>query len=184
MSSSQETATAVATLSVRALEDVASLILSNNFDADSRVCLLTLMKMIDNVLQKPNEPKVRTIRTSNKAFHNKIGQRRGGVEFFRACGFALQMQPPAIGHPHEQLLVLSPVNEKQSHLLAARRLLHTRAVQDLQMKAEDLPALKAPAAAPPPNSMAGSAAAASSSNSNAFNVYAGHRYDAQSASSA
>jgi hypothetical protein len=50
----------------------------NNFDVDSKACILTLIKILDNVLQNPLEPKVRSLRMENKAFSNKVVSRKGG----------------------------------------------------------------------------------------------------------
>ena len=53
-------------------------LLKNNFDVDTKPCIVTLIKVIDNVLQKPDEPKVRSIRLQNAAFQKKVVQRKGG----------------------------------------------------------------------------------------------------------
>ena len=60
------------------LEKALQLLFDSNFDADSKVCIVTIMKILDNILQKPMEPKVRSIRMANKAFAEKIAGRKGG----------------------------------------------------------------------------------------------------------
>ena len=161
---------------VRDLEEAVALIFQHNFDADSRVCLFTLMKMLDNLLHKPGDAKVRTIRLHNAAFHDKVGCRKGAIEFLVACGFERRQCSPAIMSSStngEEQLVLSPEKEEQSQLILARRLLMTRAIQDLGLTAEELPVYR------PPPALTSSNTATTSTT--AFNPYAGHRYDAKSA---
>ncbi|GAX27393.1 hypothetical protein FisN_23Hh148 [Fistulifera solaris] len=153
------------------LEEAIGLIFANNFDAESKVCLITLMKIIDNILQKPSDPKVRTIRLQNAAFASKVGSRKGGIEFLLACGFERSIAPAPLlntGSGDEQLVLK---DDHQSRLLAARRILTMRAVQELGMKAEELPEYREP---PVVNLTGGAPSAAE------FNPYVGHRFDAQS----
>ena len=60
------------------LEKALQIMLDSNFDADSKVCMITIMKVLDNILQKPHEPKVRTIRMANGAFATKVVGCKGG----------------------------------------------------------------------------------------------------------
>ena len=178
------------TLSVAALETAVTTLLQNNFDADTKVCLTTLMRMIDNVLQKPYNDKVRTINCANPNFHAKVGSRKGGIEYLQACGFTRQGDPEAsigglLGSApvnNNVTLVLQPQNEDTKHLITARRLLVTRATRDLGMKAEELPTYKPP---PPPVQLTTDTShnpTTRNTNSSAtFNPYAGQRYDAASA---
>jgi PUB domain len=53
-------------------------IFDNHFDADSKDCIITMIKILDNVLQNPLEPKVRSLRMENKAFSAKVVSRKGG----------------------------------------------------------------------------------------------------------
>ncbi|GAX27285.1 hypothetical protein FisN_23Lh148 [Fistulifera solaris] len=157
---------------VSGLEEAIGLIFANSFDAESKVCLITLMKIIDNILQKPGDSKVRTIRLQNAAFASKVGSRKGGIEFLLACGFERSLAPaPLLANikSGEEQLVLK--DDRQSRLLAARRILTVRAVQDLGMKAEELPEYREP----PVISLNSGAPSAAE-----FNPYVGHRFDAQS----
>lgn len=61
------------------LKSALSTILQQNFDVDSQTCLVTLMKILDNVIQKPNNLKVRSIRLANPAVAEKIVQKGGGM---------------------------------------------------------------------------------------------------------
>lgn len=61
------------------LESALESILKQNFDEDSKTCLVTLMKVLDNVIQKPNNSKVRSIRLANPNVAEKIVQKGGGA---------------------------------------------------------------------------------------------------------
>lgn len=180
-------------LSVAALDQGVDMILQNNFDADTKVCLVTLMKVLDNVIQKPLEPKVRSIRLGNAAFSKKVASRKGGVEFLLACGFVQETPAPPLlskgNEPQESFLVLKDdddslmdENDREAkkeayakHIITARRLLMTRCTKDLNMKAEELPAYK-----PPPPS-ANAATSKRDSAEAGFNPFQTQRYDGMSA---
>ena len=190
---------------VKALEEAVSLLFESNFDVDSSVCLVTLLKILDNILHKPGDMKVRQLRMQNPTVWQKIGQRKGGIEILQACGFQQQILPPPLlsgnrssisstiigdddemKDARERILVLSPEREQQSILITARRLLQTRAIQDLKMDPNVLPPYRPP---PQPihNPMNTNHHILNDNNNtrtltgNNFNIYSGHRYDAQSA---
>jgi hypothetical protein len=151
------------------LQEALTKILESNFDQASQECIVTLIKVIDNVIQKPNDPKVRSMRLANPVVSEKIVS-RGGVNYLLACGFVRQATPLPLlskSNQDEECLVLE--NESTSLLVKARRLLMTTAIHELHMSADDLPKYKPP----PPVSItsAGSAAPAS------FNPYQGHRHN-------
>jgi hypothetical protein len=73
--------------SVQQLEEAVAIIFQNNFDQDSKVCIVTLVKLLDNLIHQPGNPKVRTIRLGNKAFSQRVGSRAGAIDFLQACGF-------------------------------------------------------------------------------------------------
>lgn len=60
------------------LEASLQILFNSNFDSDTKACIIVLLKVLDNVLQKPQEPKVRSIRLANAAFAKKVVQRKGG----------------------------------------------------------------------------------------------------------
>jgi hypothetical protein len=62
------------------LDQALAVIFQNNFDVDTNVCLVTIMKILDNILQQPGNEKVRSIRMSNSAFNEKVASRAGGSE--------------------------------------------------------------------------------------------------------
>jgi len=49
-----------------------SQLLTSNFDADSKECAQTLLKIMDNIILKPLDPKVRSLRLSNPILHQKV----------------------------------------------------------------------------------------------------------------
>jgi hypothetical protein len=67
------------------LERALQMMLDSNFDADSKVCMTTIMKVLDNILQKPDEPKVRTIRMANGAFASRVVRCKGGGTIRTRC---------------------------------------------------------------------------------------------------
>ncbi|CAB9504229.1 Pfam:TUG [Seminavis robusta] len=188
-------------LSVQALDQAVDLILKNNFDVDTKACFITLMKVLDNVIQKPFDPKVRSIRLGNPAFSKKVSSRKGGVEFLLACGFVQETPPPPLlsKEAPEAFLFLrdddgdnatvDPTTLKTkkeaytSHIITARRLLLTRAIQDLHLKAEELPTYRPP---PPPvathNTASTTTTSANKRDASAtFNPFQPQRHDAMSA---
>ena len=158
----------------QALEDALTQLLEHNFDADSKVAILTLLKLLDNLLQHPSDPKVRSIRLGNAAFHQKVGSRPGGVAFLLACGFERQAAVAGGIFEQPERLVLPEDDSWQSHWIAARRLLATKAVQELGMSADDLPPYR-----PPP--VLSSNIPFSGASATTFDPYAGQRFDAKSA---
>jgi hypothetical protein len=193
----QQSSAALPDLSVGALDKAVDIILQNNFDADTKACMFTLMKVLDNVIQRPLDPKVRSIRLANPTFDKKVASRKGGVEFLLACGFVKENAPPSLlskgTEPLEEFLVLKDDDESldemqrelrqeafSKHIITARRLLLTRAIQDLGLKAEELPPYK-----PPPPRVATEAdttfAGKRSEPSAQFNPYSSQRYDGMSA---
>ena len=59
------------------------------------VCVETLCKYIDNIVNNPTEQKFRKIRKSNKAFKERVAALEGSEEFLQGCGFQeKQMEGP------------------------------------------------------------------------------------------
>lgn len=164
------------------LETSLTKLLNNNFDADSITCIQTCLKVIDNILQKPGNEKVRSIRYENPAMQKKIISKQGGVDILYSCGFILQeeeqklLMKPGQG---ESFLVLQEANEDTDWLVHARHTLSQVAVHQLKCKPEDLPQFQ-----PPKRklSLSSSNNRNDSSGGGGFNVYQGRRFDGQSAS--
>lgn len=166
-------------------------ILQSNFDSTSKDCLSALLKIIDNLLSRPNEPKVRSIRCANAAFEKKVGSISGGYEFLYSIGF-VPKYPATSWHQQQQLpeiLELTTENEETETLLRGRHALIQSAVKDFDMDEGNFPPVPkvAPPLVPPAASSSIAAAAAQGSNSREtgstaeFNVYKAHSYNIQSA---
>ncbi|CAM9226366.1 unnamed protein product, partial [Discosporangium mesarthrocarpum] len=114
------------------------LLCASQFDSDSRTCVMTLIKYVDNVLHRPGESKTRQIRCSNTAFkQKKVGRMKGGTDFLRGIGFVLEggglsHEIAADPDAHRQVklngvFVLYPAQEDTSLLRKARGLLEEQA---------------------------------------------------------
>ena len=107
------------------------------------------------------------------------------VEFLIACGFRLTEKPPPLLSQidtGEECLVLAQENEDIQHLVKARRLLVTKAIQDLGMSSHDLPKFKNPPRLTEAGDHAvGRVPTGIASSSGEFDPYRGHRFDAKSA---
>ena len=64
-------------------------------------CIETLCKYIDNIVSNQSEEKYRKIRTTNRAYQERIAPVEGSKEFLEAAGFV-----------QEEL----PFNEEEKHL--------------------------------------------------------------------
>mmetsp|Transcript_3497 Transcript_3497/g.9802 ORF Transcript_3497/g.9802 Transcript_3497/m.9802 type:complete len:523 (+) Transcript_3497:309-1877(+) len=178
--------------SLKALDEAVKRVLQNNFDADSKTCILTLLKILDNVLQQPHNPKVRTLRTQNQAIRSRIVDRQGH-HVLLACGFVfvLETEPGGIGmgvgigtqqqqQQPEEKLVLHEDREDTELLVKARHTLARIAVLELGARAETMPKFHPP---PPRARMASSSSSSGGPPpSGGFDVYKGNRFDGQSAS--
>jgi len=59
------------------------------------LCVETLSKYIDNIINNPAELKYRKIRKSNKAFNERVASLEGSNEFLEGCGFlSKQLEGP------------------------------------------------------------------------------------------
>jgi PUB domain/UBX domain len=158
------------------LEACVDQLMQSTFDADTKVFVTTLLKIIDNLLSKPYDAKVRQLRAENPAVKNKLLSRRGGAEVLLACGFVQESTPPPLlsgpaPATGEQLLVYP--HEDTSFLRTARRLLVKRLVQDLGAPSDQLP--------PEPPRVVAAPSNTGNTTATSFNVYSGHRFDAASA---
>lgn len=112
-------------------------LLSHNFDVDSKECCLALLKIVNNLLSKPDEPKFRSINVRNSAFNQKVVGKSGGLEFLYAIGFSRRIDSSG------EYLILKPQDESQSTLAKARQELH-QAATDLGVSIAELPQLTIP----------------------------------------
>lgn len=144
-------------------------------------CLLTLLKVLDNLLGEPQNPKFRTIRLGNKAFRSKVVAQQG-VPVLQACGFALQSEAT------EDFLVLSPENEKKLRLVQARKAIAEALTGKLRIPRSEVPPpppaatlLDAAAHVLMPSISSSTQPRAPSNAPSNFDVYQPSRHDGQSA---
>jgi hypothetical protein len=175
-------------------------ILQSNFDATSKDCLHSLLKIIDNLLSRPNEPKVRSIRCANAAFDKKIGSVSGGYDLLFSIGFVPKYPPALLSWgtaasqqqqqqqtPPPEMLELPPDRESRETLLRARTVLIRSAIVDFGMEEGSLPV--APKFSPPPPSAHATTTTTTTNltrqgvdtTTSGFNVYKTHSYNIQSA---
>lgn len=58
-----------------------------------KVCIETLVKYLDNIINNPTEEKFWKIRQNNKVFQEKVAGMKGTEEFLLAAGFSLKTLP-------------------------------------------------------------------------------------------
>jgi PUB domain/UBX domain len=158
-----------------ALDGAISQVLNNNFDADSKTCILTLIKVLDNVLQQPHNDKVRSIRLGNPAFSKKVVEKRGH-HILVACGFA-----PTKNSQNEEFLSLDAEKEDTQLIVHTRHTLARVAVHQLQCPPDTLPTFQPPKPKIHLQQSTNAAGFTSTSTNTGFNIYQGQRYDGKSA---
>merc|ERR1711915_743428 len=65
------------------------------------LCVETLSKYIDNIINNPTELKCRKIRKSNKAFNERVASLEGSNEFLEGCGFLSKELEGPDGQPED-----------------------------------------------------------------------------------
>jgi hypothetical protein len=158
-----------------ALDAAVSEILNNNFDADSKICVLTLLKICDNLLQQPHNDKVRSIRIGNPAFTNKVVEKRGH-HVLLAVGFEVTKN-----NQQDELLLLKPEKEDPQQIVQARHTLAQVAVHQLQCPPDAIPTFQPPKPKVEIKQTTNAAGFTSTTTSTGFNIYQGRRFDGQSA---
>lgn len=173
------------------LEEALSVVLSRNFDAMTKSCFLTCIKLLDNFIQTPTNPLFWCINLSNPAIQNKILNAKGGLQVLLCCGF---IQETSLGS-NRLVLPLLAVNDNDDEearrnnilqrCITARRLLSTRCVQDLRLRSEELPKYRPPPPQVPLASLPTSEQTLSTTTVTPqpgfFNPYLPQRFDALSA---
>ena len=158
-------------------------VLTSNFDARSKECLQTLLKIVDNVLKQPQQTKFRTLRLSNPALQQKVVQTQG-LGILKACGFiegkdgggtVLTLPTTAGAGTGTATGTGTGSSDPTPMLLSVRHKLASTLQEDLQVPEAEIPPV-------PQISIAAHAdTTTNSSTVNSFNVYRGQRYDGQSA---
>ncbi|KAF1330174.1 Tether containing ubx domain for glut4, partial [Globisporangium splendens] len=116
------------------------LLRDNCFDATARGAILTLTKIVTNILSYPENEKMRSIRVSNAAFQRSVGSLKGGIEFLESVEFTLDQET--------QCLVLKSAVDAKCHLEEGLRLLNNEA-DDLNIEEGKRPVVVVPRAADP-----------------------------------
>ncbi|KAF0699409.1 Aste57867_10017 [Aphanomyces stellatus] len=117
--------------------DAIQLVRNRCFDAVSKELVLTLMKIVCNLLSNPDEAKYRSIRVSNPKFTESVGKHIGGMAFLHSIGFAMD----------ESKTHLVLANETTSALRLSLDVLHVEA-DDLGIDRMQRPVVVVPTAAP------------------------------------
>lgn len=117
-------------------KDAVHKLLRLNFDIASKECLLTILKIIDNILSKPQNSKVRSIRLANPTIHDKIRSKKGGLDVLFSIGFTMEQ---SFSSDLDPKIILCSENENTSILLYTRRLLEQVLVNTLGVASEDIP---------------------------------------------
>lgn len=150
-----------------------SAVLSSNFDTTSKACLMTLLKIIDNILSR-DDPKVRSIRYGNPNFQQKVVSCKGALEFMYSLGFEGKFA--AFGSTSEPES-LELINESRDVLSTGREVLILSAKKDFGMADDDLPKISAApiiSSASTGTTTVMSAASTASNRSHGFDIYKGH----------
>mmetsp|Transcript_13336 Transcript_13336/g.32608 ORF Transcript_13336/g.32608 Transcript_13336/m.32608 type:complete len:498 (+) Transcript_13336:106-1599(+) len=166
----------------RRLDFAIQQVLTKNFDADSKICLITLMKMIDNLLSKPDNLQVRSIRLMNKTFQTKVVQKEGHI-ILLAVGFvssSSEEEGGGGGGEEEEKLVLHPQNEDTQFLVETRRKIHSVLVHELHCKPDTLPVQPEPRKRVEVRTTVHPSGHTTTTTSTGFDVYQGHKFDGQS----
>jgi hypothetical protein len=91
------------------------------WDADAATALTTLLRIVDNLLAKPRDIKVRSIRYGNPKFTAAVGQYAGAMDVLAALGFA--PLPASQGASADVMFSLGPGVEDVEVTLAVRGVL-------------------------------------------------------------
>lgn len=152
-----------------------STVLSSNFDTTTKSCLLTLLKIIDNILSK-SDPKVRTIRYGNPNFQQRVVMCKGAVEFMYSLGFVGNY--PAFGNAEPENLELK--HESRDVLSRGRDVLIISAKKDFGMEEDELPKMPvAPVLSSGPSVASTSTSAGGAARTQQFDIYKGHSINIQ-----
>lgn len=145
------TSLTASTFSLKTPKEAMRIILKSNFDLESKECLQTILKMVDNLLSK-SDAKFRSIRITNKTVEKKITDRKGGIDLLFALGFEYDSSSKAAfdfdnsnNVPQQsETIVLRPENEDNDLLVNARGHLSEILMKELNdEKVPSMPRVKA-----------------------------------------
>jgi len=164
-------------------EGAIKLLLKSNYDADSKECIFTLLKVIDNIIAKPNNIKVRTLKIENPTVQQKIISKKGGMEVLYSIGFidvvpstpAFEFasrgltQPGKASSANPASVVLNAEDEDLEVIVSTRQRLGKILVEDLGVSKKDVPKPKQ------------RPTQTSSTSQTKFDVFQTHSFNTQSA---
>lgn len=141
------------------IEDSIQVLLRSNFDSVSKAAVILIMKYLSNIIANPSEAKFRVINTANKAFVDKIGSSKGGIDIFFSIGFEGRwkedLRPVSVFDttpretPSFESIQLPSTSNDNERLLQAFSTL-SQAASTLGVALEDIPILKIKEATPQP----------------------------------
>lgn len=86
------------------------------FDQEAVEVLTTVLRMLDALVQRPGDLRIRSVRLQNPNFHSKVGKYAGGADILRAVGFKDESTSG------EAVLVLPPEVEDDEITLGVREM--------------------------------------------------------------
>mmetsp|Transcript_18374 Transcript_18374/g.43092 ORF Transcript_18374/g.43092 Transcript_18374/m.43092 type:complete len:205 (-) Transcript_18374:78-692(-) len=102
-------------------------------------CYITLLKVLNNILEHPAEAKFRHLKTSNAALRAKVFDLPGAKEFFLSCGFTEEeggevLKSPVGGSPTRSCSLVQDCPAGQEAKIAAARDCLKKHADDEKMK--------------------------------------------------
>ena len=93
---------------------------NSSFDEDASICILTVMKLLRNILLSPtSETKYRSVPLANRAFHGKVGRVKGGIMVLEAVGFKR--------NNNKDTILLDNIDENKKEIWQAMKRLNVEA---------------------------------------------------------
>ena len=140
-------------------QEAIQVLLQNNFDDDSITCLITICKLVDNVLKSSlDDMSKRTLKSSNKILQQKIFSKVGGLDLITSLGFI-----------SNDGVIYTLEKPNITFLLQTRIHIQQTLRQTLHCPTDQLPSSQPPSIPPPPKKQP----------SNDFNPYVTQNYNTQ-----
>lgn len=118
-------------------------ILKSNFDTESKEFLQTCLKIIDNMLSRPNDQQVRSLKLNNPVVKKKILSKTGALEFLFSIGFEEKTSSSAVGFDFDQsssrivtkpeVIAMNPMREDSAVLINIRNEISTLLSKELKV---------------------------------------------------
>jgi hypothetical protein len=124
-------------------------ILKSNFDTESKECLQTCLKIIDNILSRPNDQQVRSLKLNNPVVKKKILSKTGALEFLFSLGFEEKTSSSTVGFDFDQssnrivsnpeVIAMSPMREDSTVLIHIRNEISIILSKELKVDEKTIP---------------------------------------------